>query len=258
MLGKLLKYEIPALGRKLVPLYVGWAVTAALLGLAIGPASSKSDFMVVLSGLLYSAAATAVLVMAIVMIIQRYSNSLLGDEAYFNQVLPVTASEHIASKGLSALIWVLLSGVAMFVTGIIIAIFSGSVIEFFRMLPELWSDIIMNIKGVEWVILLEVLILFAFSITKSVLAIYTAITIGHQAQKHTTLASIGAYIGVLFFETIIGRAAMSIGFIKNFIMVFDIYDFHYLFLGGLLVTTVLGAIYFFICKYLMEKRLNLN
>jgi hypothetical protein len=92
MLGKLLKYEIPALGRKLVPLYIGWAVTAALLGLAVGPASSKSDFMVVISAMLYSAVAAAVLVMAVVMIIQRYSKSLLGDEAYFYQVLPVTAS----------------------------------------------------------------------------------------------------------------------------------------------------------------------
>ena len=215
MLGKLLKYEIPALGRKLVPLYIGWAVTEVLLGIAIGPASSKSDFMVVLSAMLYSAVATAVVVMAVITIIQRYSNSLLGDEAYFNQVLPVTASEHIASKGLSALIWVLLSGVAMALTGILIALFSGSLIEFFRMIPEIWSDIIMNIKGVEWLILLEFLIMLAFSITKSVLAIYAAITIGHQAQNHTTLASIGAYIGVLFFETLIGRAAMGVGIIRD-------------------------------------------
>ena len=33
MLGKLLKYEIPAMGRKLLPLYVAWAATALFLGL---------------------------------------------------------------------------------------------------------------------------------------------------------------------------------------------------------------------------------
>ncbi len=257
MLGKLLKYEIPALGRKLMPLYIGWAVTAVLLGLAVGPASSKSDFMVVLSGMLYTAAATAVLVMAVIMIIQRYSNSLLGDQAYFNQVLPVTAAEHIASKGIAALIWVLLSGVAMIVTGILIVIFSGTVIELFKSFSGIWA-VIKNVKGVEWLIILEFLVLFVLSITKSVLAVYTAITIGHQAQNHTTLASIGAYIGVLFFETFIGRTAMSIGIIRDFISSFDIYEFHYFFLGGLVVTLVLGTIYFFVCKYLMEKRLNLS
>ncbi len=253
MLGKLLKYEIPALGRKLVPLYIGWAVTAALLGLAVGPASSKSDFMVVLSGMLYTAAATAVLVMAVILIIQRYSNSLLGDEAYFNQVLPVTSAEHIASKGLSALIWVLLSGAAMLVTGLIIIIFSGSV----QYVPDMWRDIFMNIKGREWLILLEMLIVTAFSITKSVLAIYAAITIGHQAQKRTTLASIGAYVGILFFETLVGRTLT--GIMPEFFRNFDIfYDMNRFFLGGVLISAALGAIYFFICKYLMEKRLNLN
>ena len=257
MLGKLLKYEIPALGRKLMPLYIGWAVTAVLLGLAVGPAASKSDFMVVLSGMLYTAAATAVLVMAILMIIQRYSNSLLGDQAYFNQVLPVTASEHIASKGIAALIWVLLSGVAMIVTGILIVIFSGAIVEFFRGWPGIWA-VIRNVKANEWLIILEFLILFPLSIVKSILAVYTAITIGHQAQNHTTLASIGAYIGVLFFETFIGRTAMSIGIIRDFVTTFDIYEFHYLFLGGLVVTLLLGTIYFFVCKYLMEKRLNLS
>lgn len=256
MLGKLLKYEIPALGRKLAPLYIGWAVTAVLLGLAVGPAASKSDFMVVLSGMLYSAAATAVVVMAVITIIQRYSNSLLGDEAYFNQVLPVTASEHIASKGLSALIWVILSGVAMCVTGLLIAVFSGSIAEFFKVMPDIWRDIIMNIKAVEWLILLEILILLAFSIMKSILAIYAAITIGHQAQKRTTLTSIGAYIGVLFFETFVGRTIM--GIFPNYFRNFDIYDMHRFFLGGMLITASLCIIYFLICKYLMEKRLNLS
>ena len=78
MLGKLLKYEIPALGRKLMPLYAGWCATAVLLGLAVGPVSSKSEFMVVVAGLMYTAAATAVLVMAVVMIIQRYCSSDSG------------------------------------------------------------------------------------------------------------------------------------------------------------------------------------
>ena len=256
MLGKLLKYEIPALGRKLVPLYIGWMVTAVLLGLAVGPASSKSDLMVVLSGMLYAAAATAVLVMAVILIVQRYNNSLFGDEAYFNQVLPVTASEHIASKGISALIWVLLSGVAMLLTGIIIGIFGVGLIDFFKAIPEMWREIIMNIKGVEWLIILEFLILMVFSITKSVLAIYAAITIGHQAKRKTTLASIGAYIGVLFFETLVGRVIM--GIFPQFFWDFDIYEFHFFFLGGLLITSALGALYFFVCKYLMENRLNLN
>ena len=41
MLGKLLKYEIPAMGRKMLPLYAAWAVTALFLGLSTQAAESK-------------------------------------------------------------------------------------------------------------------------------------------------------------------------------------------------------------------------
>ena len=80
MLGKLLKYEIPAMGRRLLPLYVAWAATALLLGLTTQSAESKTEYMVVISALLYTAVATAIFVMTIVLIVQRYNNSLLGDE----------------------------------------------------------------------------------------------------------------------------------------------------------------------------------
>lgn len=256
MLGKLLKYEIPALGRKLVPLYIGWAVTAAFLGLMVGPSQSKTEFGVVISGLLYTAAATAVVVMGVIMIVQRYSRSLLGDEGYFSHVLPVTASEHIASKSIAALVWVLLSGVALIVTGLIIVIFSGTLkvinieglTEFLRLLSQT------PLTG--WLTLLELLILFALSTTKSILGIYTALTIGHQAKTRTGLASIGAYFGVLVFESTIGRVCMSA--FGSMIQDFDVLEsFHGPFVILSLITIAIGAVYFFVCKYLMEKRLNL-
>ena len=231
MLGKLLKYEIPALGRRLLPLFAGWAATAVLMGLAVGPLSTESGFMVFLSGLLYFAMATAVMVMTVILIIQRYSNSLLGDEAYFNMVLPVTSTEHIASKGISALIWVLLSGVAMLVTGLLIALFSG--VLFGADIP--WADFfreIANATAGEW------------------LAI-------HQVQKHTTLASIGAYIGALFFESVIGR--ILVGIFPNMVHNIDsVREVNGVFGIAILTSILLGAVYFFICKYLMENRLNLN
>ena len=117
MLGKLLKYEIPAMGRKLFPLYAAWAATALLLGLATQAAETKSEFMVVISALLYTAVATAIFVMTIILIVQRYNNSLLGDEAYFNHVLPVSVSAHIGNKAISAMIWIFVTILVAILTG---------------------------------------------------------------------------------------------------------------------------------------------
>ncbi|MBQ9273003.1 MAG: hypothetical protein IJ227_04720 [Mogibacterium sp.] len=255
MLGKLLRYELPAMGRKLVPLYAAWGVTAVLLGVTAQMASSKSEFMVVITGLMYTAVATAVMVMSVILIVQRYRDSLLGDEAYFNHVLPVSVTEHIGNKLLSATIWVIATVFAALLTGIIIMIaamiVSGFDFTVFNLDPgELY------IPEHFGLYVLEVLILIIASIVKSVMQIYAAITIGHQAAKHTTLASIGAYILILIFEGTIGRILVPLIFRTN-THVNEFAAVAHVFVPALLLTIFFSAVYFFVCKYLMENRLNL-
>ena len=257
MLGKLLKYEIPALGRKLVPLYIAWAAAAVFLGLMVGPLQDKSEFMIVISALLYTGVATAIFVMAIVLIIQRYKNSLLGDEAYFNMVLPVSTSQHIANKLISALVWIFLTGVAAFVTALIIGIFGGAFLEFIHID---WKMVFQHINGNAVLLFLEILIAVLVSSGKTVMQIYAAITIGHQAKSHTTLASIGAYIGILIFESMIGRLFIALhpAFSNLTSQISDYAQFQLIMLPAILIGVAFIAVYFLVCKILMEKRLNLS
>ena len=187
MLGKLLKYELPAMGRKLLPLYAAWAVTALVLGLSLQSSASKNDFIAVMSVLLYVAVATEIAVMTLVMIIQRYSKSLLGDEAYFNQVLPVSVSAHIGNKLISATIWVTVTALAALLTGVLILLGGGIVTGF-----ESYDPSYIEIPKNFWLYAFEFLILMIAGTVKTVMQIYTAVTIGHQVQDHVTLASIGA------------------------------------------------------------------
>ena len=254
MLGKLLKYDIPMLGRKLFPLYIGWIATAALLGLSVGFLEGRSEFMIVLSGILYTAAATAVVVMALVMIVQRFNNSLFGDGGYFSHVLPVTVSEHIASKLISAVLWVFVSGVAMVITGLIIAVFSGHFLDIFRID---WANLLYEIDFPGVLTIIELLILSVLESAKTILAIYAAITVGHQASSHTVMASIAAYFGVLTLESFVNR--IVIGIFGGWMNILDgNVNMNLILLVGMVVTIIVGAVYFFICKYLMENRLNLN
>lgn len=258
MLGKLLKYEIPAMGRKLVPLYAAWAATALFLGLTTQSAESKSEFMVVISALLYTAVATAIFVMTIVMIVQRYNNSLLGDEAYFNHVLPVSVSAHIGNKAISATLWILITILVAIFTGILIGIgaliVSGEVLS----LRELFRDLFaIDFPDHFGLYAIEVLIMMITGTVKTIMQIYAAITIGHQAQNRTTLASIGAYILILVFESTVGR--MFIPLFANFATLKNGFrDFTIIFIIGVIAAAAFSAIYFFVCKYLMENRLDLN
>ena len=259
MLGKLIRYEIPALGRKLVPLYIGWAATAVVLGIMVGPLAGKSEFLMVISAMLYAGVATAIFVMAVILIVQRYKNSLLGDEGYFAHTLPVTASEHIASKAVAALVWVLLSGVALMLTGLLIAVFSGSIKDLFSLDWGLFfQDIFEHFDLKAAVMIVELIIVGALSITKSIMQIYTALTIGHQAKDRPSIASIGAYIGLMVAESFLGRLLMAV-IPDNVLMNFSTRGG---FMIGMLVAAVImmaiSAVYFFICRYLMETRLDLN
>ena len=215
MLGKLLKYEIPAMGRKLV---------------------------------------------TIILIVQRYSNSLLGDEAYFNHVLPVSVAEHIGNKAISATIWVFVTILVAILTGLLIAI--GAVIvggiegldirDFFYELFHMDLDLPKHFG----LYVIEVLILTVTGIVKTIMQIYAAITIGHQVQNRTTLASIGAYILIMIFESSVGRALLPL-FINLEYAPDGFVNFNRVFIPGFILAVIFSAIYFFICKYLMENRLNL-
>ena len=264
MLGKLLKYELPAMGRKLLPLYAAWAVTALVMGIGTQASASKSDFMSVISVMLYAGISIAILVLTVIMIVQRYSRSLLGDEGYFSHVLPVSVSAHIGNKLISATVWVAVSFIVALLTGLMMLLGIGIVTGF-----EGFNMSYIDVPKRFWLYAFEFLILMVASIVKSVMQIYAAITIGYQAQNHTTLASIGAYIGVLLAEAFIGRTLAGVIPVFRALMAsgtatsVGLYgadgfiNFTRVFFPALLVMAGFSAAYFFICKYLMEKRLNL-
>lgn len=260
MLGKLLKYELPAMGRKMLPLYIAWAAAAFILGLSTQSAESKSEFIVVITGLLYVAIATAIMVMTVIMIVQRYSNSLLGDEAYFNHVLPVTTSAHIANKLISATIWVIVTILVAMLTAILIGLGGLIVAGIHGMdisLPSL-ADLQLVLPDHVGLYIFECIILAVAGSVKTIMQIYAAVTIGHQVPNHTTLASIGAYIAIMIFESTLGRIIFPLFFGGwNQMIITGPTNIHEVFIPAILVTAAFAALYFFICKYLMEKRLNL-
>ncbi len=103
---------------------------------------------------------------------------------------------------------------------------------------------------------IEVLLLGITGIVKTIMQIYAAITIGHQVPNRTTLASIGAYILIMIFESSVGRIMLPL-FINLEYSADGFVNFNRVFIPGFIMAVIFSVIYFFICKYLMEKRLNL-
>ena len=112
MLGKLLKYDFKSIGRSMFPVYLLTVALSVILSVMV---RMRVD---------YSKAFTAALILfvslvvgstigTVVLLNQRFTRGLLGNEGYLYFALPVRTSSHIASKLLNAIIWGLLQVVVV-------------------------------------------------------------------------------------------------------------------------------------------------
>ena len=133
MLGKLLKYEMKASARTLVPLYIGTLVVAAIcsiqVALTFGQPNNADVWMSVgtfrtssnVAGflfLLFFGLCVAITVLTIMTVIQRFNTSLIGNEGYLMFTLPVTHAQLLSSKLIGAMLWSVIGTCVMFLAQI--------------------------------------------------------------------------------------------------------------------------------------------
>ncbi len=187
--------------------------------------------------------------------ILRFKNNMYGTEAYLMHSLPVSASEHIASKTIVNLIWTILSALGV-LASITIFVFS-------HVGPIDWSEILADVSDfmeyfweeIEYVTYLPAplaIVLFVFiglfSSISRILVIYLSISIGQQVKKHKTLLAFVSFFLILYVE---GR---------GFLMISDLLDLDApLGFYVLLVLEIAVSVLYFACNsLLMTKRLNLE
>lgn len=119
---KLLKYELAASSKVLVPIYCAVLVIGVLTRFAVANKvdfeSSSFSFYFEMKGImefLCFSLLTAAVCISIVILTSRFKKSFFGSEAYLNFSLPVGVSNHLASKLVSCLIW----GVACTAVGLV-------------------------------------------------------------------------------------------------------------------------------------------
>ena len=199
MLGKLIKYDFRSCIRKFGPLWLGMAALAVINGFTIGHVLDNDKMtgwlqfaLGVMPLVLMIVLWTAVGIMSLVFICERFYKGLLGDEGYLSLTLPVTTGEHIASKLIVATLLSWISALVALVSGVLLlAVYKPSILgEIARGLPELFS----YIDGRVVCIFLEYLLFVLVGSVVSTLHIYLAICLGHLARSHRIAWAIGAYV----------------------------------------------------------------
>lgn len=264
MLRKLLKYELRATSRYLIPLYIA-IIILSVLNRFINPImviESVEGFQLqgaitLISTFLYVGLVIAIAVATFIIMIQRFYKNLLGDEGYLMFTLPVRPWQHILSKLITSLIWMLIS-LIIIISSIIISVdyanpFKG-IAEFFAMVRD-------NTGGYS---IFFTLPLSALVLSSSyILAIYNAMAIGHLYSRHRVIASFGAYIGIYIVSQIILTTSVFSYAYKVFGPAFENNAFPPTLVEGFMgfiaaISLVLAVANFFIANFILTKKLNLD
>lgn len=261
MLGKLLKHEMKACSRLLLPLYLLLIVLTILdrivLGLNIfhgvlGLLSTFLTFIFIFTDIVIA-------VVSLVIVILRFYKNLITDEGYLMFTLPVKTNQLINSKLIAASVWTLLSAVAVILSMLFVFSSLNGFDEFWNELTEQLSLFRDEIGGSFYIFLIGFVIGTILSLLSSILHIYASIAIGQLFNGHKILGSVVAYaaIGAVMQVVFTLVSAISIFIIGN-----DPNDItlatNVLMPVTLFITLIFTIAFYWITSFLFRRKLNLE
>lgn len=274
MLKKIMKYEFKSSGRILLPFF-GLAIAMSLvlrLILVVVPYvwPPLGKILTSLSGTLGTLMLVAIVLLAFVMVVVRFYQSLSTNEAYLTFTLPTTTGRHIWGR--------LIVGTVYSVGACLVAVLCGIIFipGFFQGMQNQLTHT-SNIPTSLVVQLFIYLFLFVvLGIANNLLHMYASIAIGTQFGRNRIIGSIVGYfilnmassvISIVFmmlpffsflhsdqkFTAYFGSVNTAVDMVAKFTQFFGTFA---LLFGGLLL--LLSAGYFVVTWYFFNKKLNLE
>lgn len=272
MLRKLMKHELRATGRIMLPIFLIVLLTAVGANLSSRLLLEMDiRFLNVVGIILLCAFFVAIIgscIAAFLVMLQRFYKNLLQDEGYIMMTLPVSIHQLVLSKILTSIIWY--AGTAItFIFSMLILAFDIDLIKnlstglyvLFRSL-SFSSELLVNLP----LIIIEVFLLLIIGCAGACLQFYAALSIGHSFSNHKMLGSVIIYFVIQFiFQLIVGSFFA--------LMNYNAWDYaltqvlpplsviggvHLLMCIAIFVALIHAAIFYFITTYFLKNRLNLE
>lgn len=219
MLGKLLKYEMKASARTLLPLYIGTLAVALVCGIQVTMLISSevgtvvdslfagNSIILAFTFLLFFALCVAIVVLTAMIIIQRFNKNLIGDEGYLMFTLPVSHVQLLTSKLTAGLLWVIVGTVVMGLAGIIICVPAAFVAAADQVdWAYFWNEVqyLFNMWNPFASIGLWIVDV-VLTIVATILTVYISIMIGQTEQfdKHRVAVSVVAFFLINWLFTFV-------------------------------------------------------
>lgn len=278
MLGKLIKHEFKATNKSFLLLF--GATLALTLFSKLGMYLPFDNFI---TRMIIGVAAVACVfcifagfIVAVIIMIYRFYNNMLKDEGYLTHTLPVKTWQHLISKLITDLVWLLASIAVSFLSLFIIYVgeHGANMWEGFNIFIDVVNEyprLVGYIAGF--------CVLFILLFLLSMLEIFAAMALGQMFSKHRVFASVVFYfvlnyilvtIGVIFTNGLmlvfpkvkdnleqLTTQMKAVGTFDQYMEALDSAVLQMFTVYAIIEILIIGVC-FFLTNYVLSKRLNLE
>lgn len=269
MVKKLFKHEYLAYARVMSLVYIILLTIAAASRIIMLFESDTVAYQIisVFSVITYFVSVLAALGFSFAMGIVRFYKNLFSSEGYLSFTLPVTATQHIAVKAITAVSMNWLTWVMVMLSGCIVC--AGEMLTEIRKALTYILDKLYELAGIQSVLIGgEFVLLLLVASFASILLYDTFISIGQLFKKNRILAAVGAYF-VYYIITQILSTVLSVMFsalalsglfedLGSWIILHPYVSIHIAMWGAILLSAVFALIEFIVIRTVITKRLNLE
>ena len=222
MLGRLIKHEFRATGRRMLPALGVLALLGLLANLSIrildsGFGGTPLRILLILFTIAFFVGMIAAWIMALVLMIIRFYRNLLGDEGYLMFTLPTDAHALIWSKLIVSTVWFLATALTIFLlmalTGANLSKMSGADFEvIFRGMGE-GLEILRSLGVTNGSLVLlgtEFVVAMVLASLTTCLQFYAAMGLGQMSDEHKVLWSVLAFVGLSFAFRFLGTTVLAV------------------------------------------------
>lgn len=273
MVKKLFKHEFIAYMRALLPMHLIMLGVGALTRFVYFFEGDTTIFKIIggssVVAFVISCIVCAVLTFANT--VTRFYKNMYTHEGYLTFTLPVTNDQHILVKAATAVAVIVLNFFAIFIS-ICVATAGEFTIELFYAIGYIAVKATENVGWQLWLYILELVVWLLVSLFGQVFLFYSCISLGQLSNKNRIAMAIGVYFIYYFITQVFSTGfivMMSvISYTDWFIKAMDSlglfavdhpYVFvHLVFLISIVFSAVYGALFYFITRTVMKKKLNLE
>lgn len=258
MLTKLMKYELSATARYLMPLYIVLAFLTLFTKFTL-TISTTNLILLALSSIFYFLYIISIIIVAVttfLLIIMRFYKNLFTGEGYLMFTLPVKVHELINSKLIISILWTVLSILLCFFSLLIVipstTALSPNASSF--TLSALYDMAVNYGMGKTLLLLLMAFMMLIYNI----LAFYASIAVGQSISSNKVFGSLIAYIGIYTICQMFSGMLIVVLMLLNI----DVNDERLILTVvltiGLIVSTIGSAVFYTVIHRFLKKRLNLE